>query len=485
MFNPPRNPSHPTWLFGDTPVKVSDSYRYLGIIFHARTGITTAPTHLHAAGERALHALHQRCSDLRLDTPSIMCRLFDSLIAPVLSYGCEVWSYSSNASSLSAAEVLHRRFLKRIAGMHPTTATPAVYGEFGRTPLSIHWHCLAANFISRLASLPDGRPAKHALLAALDLEQGGFSTGLGTLRRHLAATGISATSADELAALKPANVKQAAQQHWETLWQQQTQTPEQPQQQQQPPPTPADSSQAQQTPANAAAARRQRQPPAPLWQQQIHTAATKPPTDTSHSKQLANYLSLQPTFSFSSQAYLADPSIPLKHRTCISRIRCGNHWLAEHTSRYQKTAERLRIHRTPCTRCLVSTWIEANPMLLCDSCDAGWHCLCLHPPLTAPPPDEHWYCPTCVSHDRCQPTALEAANARLEKAAHCPHCNCTLENLPHFLFACPFYQHLRSQFPDIFHSELDTPHAWLAQPNTPRVAEYLFMCYNKHRKTLR
>ena len=143
IFNPPRSPtpdtadppSPATWHFGDSPVTVSDSYRYLGITFHNIRGLTMAPTHLHAAGQRALHALYLRCTELGITTPSLMCRLFDSLISPVLSYAAEVWSFAPGASiARDAAETLHRRFLRRIAGMHPTTLTAATYAEFGRTP---------------------------------------------------------------------------------------------------------------------------------------------------------------------------------------------------------------------------------------------------------------------------------------------------------------------------------------------------------------
>src|SRR6195952_2946866 len=34
-------------------------------------------------------------------------------------------------------------------------------------------------------------------------------------------------------------------------------------------------------------------------------------------------------------------------------------------------------------------------MLLCDSCDAGYHTFCLDPPIKAPP-DSDWHCPRCL-----------------------------------------------------------------------------------------
>jgi hypothetical protein len=37
---------------------------------------------------------------------------------------------------------------------------------------------------------------------------------------------------------------------------------------------------------------------------------------------------------------------------------------------------------------------EGEKMLLCDTCDSGWHMQCLQPPLDAIP-DGDWECPTC------------------------------------------------------------------------------------------
>ena len=40
-------------------------------------------------------------------------------------------------------------------------------------------------------------------------------------------------------------------------------------------------------------------------------------------------------------------------------------------------------------------------LLLCDGCDAGYHCECLDPPLEHIPIEE-WYCPECIAQNRHQ-----------------------------------------------------------------------------------
>ena len=80
------------------------------------------------------------------------------------------------------------------------------------------------------------------------------------------------------------------------------------------------------------------------------------------------------------QPYLSNSSIPMEHRATTARFRCNNHWLAVHTSRYARAAERKRLHNTPCRHCEVPTWAVPNYMLFCDSCNSCWHCQCLQPP---------------------------------------------------------------------------------------------------------
>ncbi|RWS31197.1 remodeling and spacing factor 1-like isoform X1 [Leptotrombidium deliense] len=47
---------------------------------------------------------------------------------------------------------------------------------------------------------------------------------------------------------------------------------------------------------------------------------------------------------------------------------------------------------TPCRRC--GKYDHPEWILLCDSCDSGYHTACLNPPLMLIP-DGDWFCPPC------------------------------------------------------------------------------------------
>ena len=64
------------WHLAGAPITISPSYKYLGIVFDSKSGIKNVLEHLHAAGQRALHALYQRCRELQptRHPPPFLCR---------------------------------------------------------------------------------------------------------------------------------------------------------------------------------------------------------------------------------------------------------------------------------------------------------------------------------------------------------------------------------------------------------------------------
>ena len=61
------------------------------------------------------------------------CELFDLLVSPILTYGCEVWGFCN----LSAIELFHRKYLKYLLKLNKSTSNCMVYGETGRVKLEV------------------------------------------------------------------------------------------------------------------------------------------------------------------------------------------------------------------------------------------------------------------------------------------------------------------------------------------------------------
>jgi len=64
--------------------------------------------------------MRRRCALLGIRDPALQCKLFDTLVLPILSYGCEVWGVDTKCGA--AAEALHRDFLRRLLGVRKSTA---------------------------------------------------------------------------------------------------------------------------------------------------------------------------------------------------------------------------------------------------------------------------------------------------------------------------------------------------------------------------
>jgi len=68
-----------------------ESYKYLGFVVHATKKMTLGTDALVATAKKALFAMRRRCALLGIRDPALQCKLFDTLVLPILSYGCEVW----------------------------------------------------------------------------------------------------------------------------------------------------------------------------------------------------------------------------------------------------------------------------------------------------------------------------------------------------------------------------------------------------------
>jgi len=151
-----RRSAMPKFIYRRTTIERVQSFKYMGLELHSTRCMVVTIDKLTVAGKKALFALRRRCNDLNITDPKVMCQMFDSLVCPVLSYACEVWTGCTGAKGLQQAKQVHRMFLKGILGVNKTTNTFAVLGEFGRYPLEYFWWQQTLKYYDRLReSTPD------------------------------------------------------------------------------------------------------------------------------------------------------------------------------------------------------------------------------------------------------------------------------------------------------------------------------------------
>lgn len=120
------------WSINGSNIEVVDSFCYLGIRFYYTGNMNFSVKCLNDQALKAYNNLLSVFSRLNLDMKT-MFSMFDSLVAPILLYGSEVWG----AYSIKEVDKLHLRFCKNMLGVRSQTSNVAVMGELGRFPLTI------------------------------------------------------------------------------------------------------------------------------------------------------------------------------------------------------------------------------------------------------------------------------------------------------------------------------------------------------------
>ena len=131
------------------------SYKYLGITFSFNGKFNNGVKELKDQGRRAMFSLLQKSRFLQLDI-AVQIELFNSLVRPIITYGCEVWGYSC----IDIIESLQLEFLKYILHVKKSTPNCFVYGETGQYPIYIHvysrlikyWHKIQTDNNGKLSS---------------------------------------------------------------------------------------------------------------------------------------------------------------------------------------------------------------------------------------------------------------------------------------------------------------------------------------------
>ena len=127
IFSKGRIRIKPSLNFGGNELEVVDEYVYLGTTFSSNGSMKAAVEKQILQANRALFKLQTIASSMKLPLDT-QCELYDRMIVPILTYGCEIWG----TKWINRIELFHRRFLKRLLKLPRATAKCMLYGELGR-----------------------------------------------------------------------------------------------------------------------------------------------------------------------------------------------------------------------------------------------------------------------------------------------------------------------------------------------------------------
>eukprot|EP00775_Hariotina_reticulata_P001794 gene1794-biopygen3235 len=161
-FRRPRTrPTDWQWTFEGHVLPVSQQFRYLGVVFHATKGMTAAVDVLRDAALRAMWGMLSRAKALGIHCLAVLCRLFHTLVVPIMTYCSEVWGplLLSRGGALGGVHTnvlqqVQLLFLRRLGGLRKSTPAALLFREFGARPLSRDWLRAMVQLWNRVTALP-------------------------------------------------------------------------------------------------------------------------------------------------------------------------------------------------------------------------------------------------------------------------------------------------------------------------------------------
>ena len=146
------------FLCGPATLETRPSYKYLGLVFESENRLAGSLQRAIGKAQKSAKGVQGKCYKLKLHNPDLQGRLFDSLVQPVLSYGCEVWGPDHSAEPSKPSKQLAATagdkevrlpFLRQSLGVGKQTCTAPLLAELGRQPLAVYWITMAAKLWNR------------------------------------------------------------------------------------------------------------------------------------------------------------------------------------------------------------------------------------------------------------------------------------------------------------------------------------------------
>ena len=98
------------WIYRGNEIEIVSVFKYLGCYLSSSGSFSINTKELVKSARRALFALKVFFGKYEELTPSLQLMFFNSMVRPILFYGCEVWGMSK----ADPIEVFYREFLKYV-----------------------------------------------------------------------------------------------------------------------------------------------------------------------------------------------------------------------------------------------------------------------------------------------------------------------------------------------------------------------------------
>ncbi len=134
------------FIYNDRNLDIVHLYKYLGIVISDDASLKPAQNALTQKGLKAYYAMKNILYSANITNIKRYLSLFDSLVKPILTYGCEIWAvdllqkkppmkFLSGQHSLLNCEKIEMKIYKFLLGVPRGTSNIGVRAELLRFPL--------------------------------------------------------------------------------------------------------------------------------------------------------------------------------------------------------------------------------------------------------------------------------------------------------------------------------------------------------------
>ena len=162
------------FLIDSQIIDVVQEYTYLGTRMSSSGNFSVSREHLK---EKALHALFslRRHTNLSKLKAALACKIFDTMISPILTYNSEIWGVYAKPDFKtwdgSQIEKAHLQFCKRYLEVNNKASNIACRAELGRFPLNTTINQKILKYILFIQSKDEESHVKQAFLMSFDLHR--------------------------------------------------------------------------------------------------------------------------------------------------------------------------------------------------------------------------------------------------------------------------------------------------------------------------
>jgi hypothetical protein len=191
------------------------------LVFMPRKSVESWQGRAHACVAQYFPGSTGRCHEINIHNVHLRCHLFDTLVVPILNYGCEIWGpyYARKGIDIDGKDIrgqvekMHLSMLRQCLGIRRNTAGTIIMHELDRKPITSTWIRQTVRFWNKTRRRPENDLLRVAMQESCSLAREGFGSWAAAFNQCLSPD-YNCLEPDNMISISEDDVVQYAVQKW-------------------------------------------------------------------------------------------------------------------------------------------------------------------------------------------------------------------------------------------------------------------------------